>query len=104
MRHLLPAPEGRDVRVVARPPMMVTPAGEILVTHVVVSLPGYSSAGHALVSAFVDCGEKCGGQMEWLLEKHGADWRVRIRDGRVQFGTANEPEMRPTTFDLPPSQ
>jgi hypothetical protein len=78
-RHVLPLSEGVDVKLVETPPVTKTPSGGTSTSYTVFSLPGYSSAGQAVVSAFYDCGGRCGTSWLWLLEKRGADWHVRAR-------------------------
>jgi len=103
VRHTLPVSEGGDVKFVHAPPVMETPAGQSPVAYTVFSLPGYSSEGHPVVSAFFDCVGPCGGVMVWLLKKRSADWHVRGRDGWLAYGTGpvDAAFMRATKFDLP---
>ena len=78
-RHVLPISEGIDIKLVDAPPVTKTPSGGTSTSYTVFSLPGYSSAGQAVVSAFYDCGGRCGTSWLWLLERRGADWQVRAR-------------------------
>jgi hypothetical protein len=68
-----------DIKLVEAPPVTKTPAGGTSTSYAVFSLPGYSSAGHAVVYAFYDCGGRCGTAWLWLLEKRSAEWQVRSR-------------------------
>jgi hypothetical protein len=77
--HALPVSEGLDIKLVATPPVTKMPEGSTSTSYTVFSLPGYSSAGHAVVYAFHDCGGRCGTAWLWLLEKRNADWHVRSR-------------------------
>jgi len=91
-RRVLPLSEGPNVKLLAAP-VIDTPSGPASPIYTVFSLPGYSSAGHAVVSGFIDCGEKCGdGLFMWLLEKRGGDWQVRGRD-LVGFSRSFDPEV-----------
>jgi hypothetical protein len=107
VRHRLPVSGGPELTMVASPPEAETPS-EQAPPYVLVGLPGYSSGGHALVSALINCGPWCGGQFEWLLEKRGAEWNVRIRDGFLDLGSGRlkvlaEPEKIGAIFAAPSS-
>lgn len=100
-RQVVPISEGPNLKLLAAPPMVETAAGPASPIYTVFSLPGYSSAGHAVVSGFIDCGEKCGQVLVWVLEKRGADWRVRVRDGLYDYGGAPE-FLRAAIYKPPP--